>query len=140
MLIFVISIILYIVAIVMTYHNVYNLEKINRIKLIVLGFISTFIITLIVCMISSSSINSEYLPMVKKMTILLFSPINAIIILPYTGNILNKYKEKKIDKKILKKKFLILVMILVIIFIFEIGYIKDFENGLITNAMKRTNA
>ncbi len=136
-LIFIISLIIYIIATIMIYHNVYNFEKTNKIKFIVLGIIVTFIITVIICSISSNGIhsNDNYLATAKNIAILLFSPINLIIALPYIGNVLNKYKEKRINESSLKKRFLILFVIFVIVIIFEIGYIKNFEIGLITNAI-----
>lgn len=138
LLIFIISLIIYIVATIMIYHNIYNFEKSNKIKLIILGYIATFIITLVICSISSNTINvnDSYLRIARNTAILLFSPINAIITLPYIGSILNKYKDKRINQSDVKKRFLILLIILLIVIIFEIGYIKDFEMGLIANAIK----
>lgn len=135
-LICIISIIIYIIATVMMYYNLYNYDKNNRIKLIIFGFILTFIITVIICNISSNGLNtnSEHLSIVKRASILLFSPINAIISLPYMFNLLNKHKEERISKIQLKRKLIIFCIILIIIAIFEIGYIKDFEIGLLKGA------
>ena len=136
-LILIVSIIMYIVATISIYHNIYNFEKTNKIKIIIIGYIAIFIITVIICSISSSNINTNfnYLKIAKTTAILIFSPINTIITLPYIGNILNKYKGKKINNIQLKKRFLILTIIVFIIIIFEIGYIKNFEMGLIKNAI-----
>lgn len=122
----------------MIYHNMYNYDKGSRIKLLIAGFIITFIITVIICNISSGSINTNanYLSIVRNTAILLFAPINAIISLPYIGNVLNKYKEKRITKEQLKKRLIIFSVILIIIVIFEVGYIKDFEIGLLKSATK----
>lgn len=132
----IISIIIYIIATLMMYHNLYNYDKNNKIKLIIFGFIITFIITVIICNISSNGLNtnSKHLSIVKRASILLFSPINASISLPYIFNLLNKHKEERISKFQLKRKLIIFCIILIIIAIFEIGYIKDFEIGLLKGA------
>lgn len=139
LLIFIISIIIYVIAAFMIYYNLYNYDKPGKIKLIALGFIVTFILTTIICYISSSGINTgnaNYLGVARNTAILLFAPINAIISLPYIGSILNKYREKRINEKQLKKRLLIFLIALIIILIIEISYIKDFQIGLLKNAIK----
>lgn len=138
LLIFIISIIIYIVAGVMIYHNMYNYDKSSKIKLIIIGFIITLIITVIICFISTRKINANanYISVARNTSILLFAPINAIISLPYIYNILNKYKDERISEAQLKKRILIFSIILIFIFIFELSYIKDFETGIISNAVK----
>lgn len=141
LIIFIISIIIYTIAGVMINHNLYNYDKAYKIKYIIIGFIITFIITVILCFISTNGIiaNENYITIVRNTSILLFSPINAIISLPYIGNLLNKYEDKRINEKKLKKKLLLFGIILIIIFIFEVAYIKDFELGLIKSAIQKTN-
>lgn len=106
LLILTISIIIYIIAGVMVYHNMYNYDKPSKIKLIIIGFIITFIITVIICFISTSGIdaNVKQISVVRNAAILIFAPINAIISLPYICNALNKYKDKRIDKARVKKE------------------------------------
>ncbi len=134
-LIFIISLIIYIIATVMIYHNLYNYNKADKIKIIAIGYIITFLLTLIICNISlnGTNTNSNYINIVKNTAILLFSPINAIISMPYICNVFNKYKEERINKVQLQRKLLIFAVILVIILVLETGYIKDFELGLLKN-------
>lgn len=136
LLIFIISTIIYIVAGVMIYHNLYNYDKSSKIKLMIIGFIITFILTVIICFISASGINANanYISIVRNTSILIFAPINAVISLPYICNMFNKYKDKRINVIQLKRRILIFSIILIFIVIFEIAYIKDFEVGLINNA------
>lgn len=137
LLIFIISIIIYIVAGVMIYHNLYNYDKSSKMKLIVIGFIITFIITVIICFISTNGINSNtnYIRIARNTAILIFAPINSIISLPYICNIFNKYKDKRVNEIQLKRKILIFSIIIIIIFIFQVSYIKDFETGLINSVV-----
>ncbi len=136
LLIFIISIIIYIVAGVMIYHNMYNYDKPSKIKLMAIGFIITFIATLIICFVSTNGIdaNAKHISIAKNTSILIFAPINAIISLPYICNNLNMHKGERINESQLKRKILIFSIILIFVFIFEMAYIKDFEIGLINNA------
>ena len=97
-LIFIISLVIYVIAGFVIYHNMYNFDKSEKIKMIILGFIVTLIMTTIICFISSNNINTEntqYISIIRNTSILLFSPINSIIFIPYIGNLLNKYKDSK---------------------------------------------
>ncbi len=137
LLISIISIIIYIVAGVMIYYNLYNYDKSSKIKLMIIGFIITFIATVIICFISANGISASanYVSIARNTSILIFAPINAIISLPYICNVLNKYKDRRINETQLKRKILIFSIILILIFIFEMAYIKDFEMGLISSAI-----
>lgn len=136
LLIFIISIIIYIVAGIMIYHNLYNYDKSSKIKFIIFSFIIVFAITVIICFISTNGINedSKYIRISRNTSILIFAPINAIISLPYMCNTFNKYKAKRINETNLKRRIIIFSIVLILILIFEIGYIKDFEIELINNA------
>ncbi len=135
-LILIISLIIYVIAGFVIYHNMYNFDKSEKIKMIILGFIVTLIMTTIICFISSNNINTEntqYISIIRNTSILLFSPINSIIFIPYIGNLLNKYKDNRLDEEQIKKRLIILAIILIIIVIFEFNYIKAFQVGLLSN-------
>lgn len=134
-----ISIIVYIVASVMIYANTYAFEKEQRIKLILFGFIIMLIVTIIIVTISSLGINVEdksYLNTTKITSILLFAPINSVFILPYIGNVFNKYKQKRLTDENVRKRMILFTIFIVIGIILEIGYIKSFEIGLLSNVIK----
>lgn len=132
-----ISLVVYIIATIMIYHNLYNYDKSNKIRIIVVGYIITFILTLVLCNISKSGINtnSNNLTIINNTSILLFSPINAIIAIPYICNLLNKYKKDIITKTQLQTKTIIFCIILLIILLLEVGYIKEFEVNLLKSVM-----
>ena len=134
--IFIISFIIYVIAGFMIYHNMYNFDKSKKIKTIIIGFIITLILTIIICCISSNNIdieNTQYVSIIRNTSILLFSPINSIIFIPYICNLLNKYKDNRIDEQKLKKRLIILCIILIFIVIFELNYIKVFQIRLLRN-------
>lgn len=133
-----ISIVIYIVASVMVYANTYAFEKQQRIKLILFGFIIVLIVTTVIVTISSLGINVEnksHLNTTKITSILLFAPINSVFILPYIGNVFNKYKQKRLTDENVRKRMILLTIFIVIGIILEIGYIKSFEIGLLSNVM-----
>ena len=135
-LIFIISLVIYVIAGFVIYHNMYNFDKSEKIKMIILGFIVTLIMTTIICFISSNNINTEntqYISIIRNTSTLLFSPINSIIFIPYIGNLLNKYKDNRLDEEQIKKRLIILAIILILIVIFELDYIKAFQVGLLSN-------
>lgn len=143
-LILVISLIIYIIGVIAIYHNMYSVDKSKKIQFIMVGFLVILLLTMLLVFISSNNINienreyksySQYISTTKTMSILLFAPINSIIVLPYIGNLLNKYTDQRINGEQLKKKILICAVILILVVIFEIGYVKDFQTGLIKNAL-----
>ena len=143
-LILVISLIIYIIGAIAIYHNMYSVDKSKKIQFIMVGFLVILLLTMLLVFISSNNINienreyksySQYISTTKTMSILLFAPINSIIVLPYIGNLLNKYTDQRINGEQLKKKILICAVILILVVIFEIGYVKDFQTGLIKNAL-----
>lgn len=137
--IIIISLIIYVIAVVMIHHNTYNLTKNKEMLLIVSGILITIISTIILTDISTQGIKTEMtkqLSVVKTTSILLFSPINLIISAPYIGYILNKKEVDAISESSVRKKILILLVILILISIFEVNYIKDFQIGLLENMAK----
>ena len=135
-----ISIILYIVAIVMTISNLYSFEKNEKIKFITIGLIVVLIITFIIVEISSIGIrngNNNHIIATKTTSILLFAPINLGLILPYVANLKNKEKQKQLDSKKLKKKIMWYTIIIVVCIIIEISYIKGFQVGLLSSVKNK---
>lgn len=132
----IISIVIYIVAILIIHTNTYAFEKEKKIKFILIGIITILIVTWLIVSISANGIEIskyEYLKITKTTSILIFAPINTIFAMPYLGHIINKYYQEKIKQEHIKKRLLIFAIILVAIFIIEIGYIKDFQLGLLNN-------
>lgn len=135
----IISIVIFEIAILMICANIYELEKEKKIYFVTIGIIVITIFTWIIVNISSIGIqveNKEYLNISKLSSVLIFAPINAILALPYLGNIINKLKQDSLTKGQVKFKILVLLAILVIIAIIEVSYIKNFQIGMLSNAIK----
>lgn len=134
----IISIVIYIIAVLMIWTNIYEFKKEKKIKFIFTGIIIIFIVTWIIVLFSSSGIEIEksYLKVANTTSLLIFSPVNTILALPYLGNILNKYKQKRLGEENVKRRLIILGVVLLIVTIIEINYIKTFELGLLSSVMK----
>ena len=131
-----ISIIIYIVAILMISTNIYEFEKDKKIQFIIVGVAIILISTWFIIQISSNGIymdNKEVLYIAKVTSILIFAPINTILVLPYLGNLINQYKQKRLNEETIRKKIIRFLVVLSIIVIVEINYIKSFEIGLVSS-------
>ncbi len=135
----IISIAIYLIAILMVSTNIYEFQKEQKLNFIIIGVFAILILTWIIVAFSSNSIQvseEKFLKTAKMVSILLFAPINTIFILPYLGNVLNKYKQERIKEEQVRKRLLILAFALLLVIIVEVNYIKTFEIGLLSNVIK----
>ena len=135
----IISIAIYIIAILMISTNIYEFKKEQKLNFIIIGVFAILIFTWIIVALSSNGIQVQqegFLKTAKMVSVLLFAPINTIFVLPYLGNVLNKYKQEKIKEDQVRKRLLILGIALIIVIIIEANYIKTFETGLLGNVIK----
>lgn len=135
----VISIAIYIIAILMVTTNIYEFKKEQKLNFIIIGIFVILIITWIIVAFSSNGIEvgeERFLKTAKMVSVLLFAPINTIFALPYLGNVLNKYKQERLKPEQVQKRLLILGIALIIVMIIETNYIKTFEIGLLGNVIK----
>lgn len=136
---FVISIILYAITITMISHQMYSFTRKQKIQFISVGVVVIFIVTIILCQVSASQIQEEIVEKVaitKQASVLLFAPILSIIVLPFLGNTWNEYKIKQIEEAQVKKRLLVLVVIIILVLVLGMGYIQNFQLGLLQSASK----
>ena len=129
-----ISIVVYLINIAWTWKSLGELEKGKKAILIVIGLVIIYIITIIIFSISQNGIqyeNEESLGTVRNMLVAVFSGINGLIILPQLAKILDKAKEGEIEKNQIRNRIIIWIAILIICLIFECGYMKDTQVGII---------
>lgn len=133
-LIYLIIIVLFGVLLFWTWNNTKDFgEDTKRIKFIVIGFIILSIITLILFNISKIGVNYEskdIMKEIRKISLLLFIPINGFLSLPHIASIKSEINLGSNDDKN-KRKIIILGIIIIISTIVEITYLKDFQNGII---------
>ena len=134
LLIILMTFILYSVAIGWTWNNLGDIDKVKKILIIAGELIVIYIITLILFGISKNGIeytNKDVEGNIKNVIVALFTGFNSLIVLPYLNKQIIKLKEKETDEKNIIKKLLIMFLIFVVCIIFECGYMKNKQKGII---------
>ena len=118
-----------------TKDSIKTIENTNLvIKMVSIVIIGVIIATLIIFAISKIGINyqsKQIYKEVKKVALMLFIPINALISLPQIAKIVEDIEAKQNENEKIKKRIIIIAVLIIIAIIFEIGYLKDFQNGII---------
>ena len=139
----IVAIIIYLIGISWTYQNLGFIEKPKKIATIIIGIIITYLITLITFQISKSGIEYQSVQIekdIKNILVIIFTGLNNIIVMPQIGRILGKINEDEIKKNDVKKQLLILVVIFIICLVFESGYMKDTQKGILEMYTYRSNS
>ena len=134
-LIYFIIAVLYGVLILWVWNNTKDFEdKTERIMFITGGIIVLGIITFILFSISKIGIkypNKEVLSQVRKMSVLLFIPLNGFVSLPHIAKIKTDIKNGNENDEKNKNRIIILAIIIITVSIIQIFYLKDFQKGII---------
>ena len=133
-LIIIVIIAIYAVSFAWTWHNLGAIDKLKKIAVIIIGNIIMYIITIIIFNISKSGIdynNVELQTAVSNTIVSIFTGINGIIVIPQIAKILEKIKENEIDRNLASKRFAIILIVFILCIIFECGYIKDTQKGIL---------
>lgn len=127
------TLILNIVAIVLIYNCLSNIEKKERIVVIAIGISIVYVLTSFIYWISTRNVAiKEVAERGKDIITFLFVPINSIIVLPLMAKSYNKYKIGHLALDKLRNRGIVLGAILLIVLIIECLYFKDIQNGVIT--------
>lgn len=130
-----IGFIIFVISCVAIYHNTNSYEPKKRILYIVVGIIIMYIITSVICAISTGKIevqDERILNDVVGTAKWIFTPINALIVIGSIGNTIGKAKDKIISSDKAGKRLVIIGFCTIIIFIFEVNYISNFVSGVIS--------
>ncbi len=130
----IITIILFAVLGVYTWQKLGNIEKKTKIIYIVLGLLIVAFITLVLFNISSTNIDYEKIEMkndIGKMLVLIFTPVNALFLMPSFAKILNEIKNNEIEKEKLKFRILKILIIFLIVLIIEYNYLVNTQIGIL---------
>ena len=128
------AIIIYLVLIAWTWQSLGFIEKTKKVGIIVIGIFLTYIITLIVFQIAKGDItypNANIQNSIKNMLVAIFTGINGLIVMPQIGKMLDKINEDEIEKEQLTKRVIILLIIFIICLVFESGYMKNTQEGIL---------
>lgn len=133
--IYLIIVILFAVLIFWTWNNSRDFqENIDKIKFLFLGVILLSLITWIIFHLSKIGIsypNEDIMKELRKITLLLFIPINGFLSLPHIASIKSELNKLTRDDEKIKRKIIILGIVFILAIIIEIMYLKDFQNGII---------
>ena len=97
-----------------------------------MGTALMYILTSIIYWISTKDIQmTEVSERGKDLIIFLFVPINAILTLPLFAKSFSKFRDGRIDGKILRNRGVLLIILLAIILIFECIYFKNIQQQVV---------
>lgn len=134
--IYLIIIILFSVLFFWTWNNSKDFDgNVDRVKFIIIGTVIVYVVTLIIFNISKIGItypNLNAIKAVRRISVLLFTPINGYITLPHIAKILSDIKTNTVEDEKIKKRIMILFVIVLVFSIIEIQYINGFQNGIIS--------
>ncbi|MCI8383517.1 MAG: hypothetical protein HFG32_13825 [Eubacterium sp.] len=134
LLIIITTIVLYSILIAWTWFGLGYVEKSKKVIFILIGILAIYFITLMVYQMTKGSVTYENTQMqqsVQNVLVAIFTGVNGMIVLPQVGKMLDKVQEEEIEKNIVKKRMLILAMILILCLVFEVGYMKDTQVGIL---------
>ena len=131
----IITIILYIILIAFSWHNLSIIvDKKLKIAYILIGLIAMFISTLIVFHISAGGVeyqNPSMVSNVRNIILAVFVPVNGLIVMPYLASKLSKITSNEITQEQFSKRLLILAVVFIVILIIECSYFKNIQLGII---------
>ncbi len=134
LLIIITTIIIYLIVLAWTWHNLSGIEHGKKIIYTIVGLIVMYIITMITFNISKTGITYENPEMEKdigNMLILIFAGLNSLIVLPYISKLLSRINDEDIEKNQVSKRIMVIIVVLVLCLIMESGYLKDIQKGII---------
>lgn len=132
--IIIITLAIYLVLAIGTWHYLGSVEKNKKIIFILIGIIVSYLITLIVFSISKSGIiypNLQIGNAIQNVIVAVFSSLNGILFLPYLGRLCDKIHEDEITKGQFQKRVCILVVIVIFMLILETNYLKNMQTGIL---------
>ena len=127
-------IILLLVLLGWTWSSLGNIENKTKIICVIVGFVSTYIITLIIYKIAQAGIifeNTEDKKIIQNVFVLIFAIVNGYIILPYTFRKIEKIHNEEIEINRSRRSIIILSVIILILIIFENLYLKNIIQGVL---------
>lgn len=106
----------------------------TKILFLIIGTIIISLVTLILFSISKLGVvypKTQMVGAVRKIILLVFVPINGLIILPQIANVVGKVKKDKITPDEFQRKAIIMLVIIIAIVIIECIYFKNIQTGII---------
>lgn len=128
------AMVVYFILIAWTWHSLGFLEKSKKVIFLIVGIFIMYIITLLIFQIAKANIHYENIQIqksIQNILVAIFTGINGVIALPQIGKIVDKVKEEEIGKNEQKKRIAIIIIVFMVCLIFELGYMKDTQEGIL---------
>lgn len=135
-------IVIFFVFISWTWHNLGSIDRTRKVLILIISLIVLFIITFILFNISKQDVsynNEQEMNDVRNVLVVLFTFINALIVMPIVAKTISKLRENEITIEQAKKRFIVILIVFAIILIFECGYMKNIQQQILNiylNAIK----
>ncbi len=126
-------ILIFVISIVWTWHNLGNIEKPRKVAFIIIGLLITYLVTMLLYNLSNPDItypSEEIQKTVSNTLTWVFTGLNALIFLPLIANVLDKILEEEIENTQAKKRIIIILVIFVVCIFIEKGYIESTQEGI----------
>ncbi len=68
---------------------------------------------------------------IQNILVAIFTGINGMIVMPQIGKILDKMNEDELEQIQWKKRIILLIIVVILCVIFEVGYMKDTQKGIL---------
>lgn len=130
---------LFMVLLGFTWYRLEAFEGMEKVIICVVGLLLCWGITTILFSISSNGmnyINDEVENEISKILVLVFTPINGIVFMPYIAKIISSVRFDEMKKEEAVKKIGILCIILIAIFFVEVKYLENIQIGILDVANK----
>lgn len=128
------AMIVYFILIAWTWQSLGFIERSKKIIFILMGIVLMYGITFVIFQIAKNGItyqNVEIQSDVQNVLVVIFTGINGIIIMPQIGKMLDKIRADEMEKEALIKRIVVLIIIFILCLIFESGYMKNTQEGIL---------
>ena len=133
----IIVIALFMVLLGFTWYRLEAYEGMEKVITCVAGILLSWGITTILFSISSNGmeyLNEEVEREISKILVLVFTPINGIVFMPYVAKIMSKVRFDEMNKQEAVKKILIFCVIILAVFFVEVKYLENIQIGILNVA------
>lgn len=137
--IIIVVIALFIVLVGFTWYRLEAFEGMERVIFCAAGILVCWLITSILFSLSARGMNyitDEVRHEVSKILVMVFTPINGIVLMPYIAKVFSNTKFDEISKKEAVQKLFKLLIVFVIISVIEVMYLKNIQLGILDVAAK----
>ncbi len=132
--IIIVAIAIYLILMAWTWHSLGFLEKPKKVAFIIIGIILMYLLTLIIFQMAKGGIvyeNEQIRKSIQNILVAIFTGINGMIVMPQIGKILDKINEDELEQSQWKKRIILLIIVVILCIIFEVGYMKDTQKGIL---------